>query len=48
MTVFGVEHILPRGQETDTLAGTELREQAAKAVDSPLNGKIPMYGAACS
>jgi hypothetical protein len=48
MTLFGVEHILPPGQETDTLAGTELREQAAKAVDSLLNGEIPMYGAACS
>jgi hypothetical protein len=48
MTLFGVEHILPRAQEADTLAGTEFREQAAKAVDSLLNGKIPVYGAACS
>jgi hypothetical protein len=34
MTLFGVEHVRPRDKETDTLAGTELREQAAKAVES--------------
>jgi hypothetical protein len=34
MTLFGVEHVLPRDHETDALAGTELREQTAKAVDA--------------
>ncbi|MFG3517598.1 PHD finger domain-containing protein [Streptomyces bobili] len=34
MTLFGVEHVLPRDQETDALAGTELREQATKAIDA--------------
>lgn len=32
MTLFGVEHVLPRDQETDALAGTALREQANQAV----------------
>lgn len=34
MTLFGVEHILPRDQETDALAGAALREQANQAVDA--------------
>ncbi|MFG2463371.1 hypothetical protein ACGFWE_40850 [Streptomyces sp. NPDC048523] len=34
MTLFGVEHVLPRDQETDALAGTALREQAIQAVDA--------------
>lgn len=32
MTLFGVEHVLPRDQETDALAGAALREQTAQAV----------------
>lgn len=32
MTLFGVEHVLPRDQETDALVGAALREQANQAV----------------
>ncbi|MEU0946939.1 hypothetical protein ABZ379_30000 [Streptomyces canus] len=34
MTLFGVEHVLPRDQQTDALTGTALREQTAQAVDA--------------